>query len=846
MQKIKKTLRIIFSREFWIDNRRNIFVGIGISLVGLFLIAGIIFVVYSSLFTEKSNEQTAVEAISTGGPKLLFLGLDGANWPYVEELIAKGQMPNFKKLLDNGTMGRVKTFNPPVSPPQWTSVATGKLPAKHGITNFVSTANGYNEYALVGSNDRHVKAMWNIFEEKGFKVGLLGWNATYPVEMKTGYTVSDIAIVNPSKGIEPESLRNGIIANTAKTLGFTTFAQGVSLDIPDAKDINDAAYFEASHKKFTLFNDLFNSNSLYAFKKEMPDILFQDDGVLDGTQHIFLKFKRPQEFKEYIDPELQEKYGDFVDEVYRSKDKLLGEFMKLSTPDTHIIVFADSGFFVDPVSGWRFDRLDIILEMIGLLKRDDAGNIDYSQTIAYECGNNDFDWDRQLCINLQGRQPEGIVPQKDYDKTVNQNIGKLEALKTTDGEGLFNSIGEAFTVNGDVRYEIKRSVVDKTVIINNKEYPIKKFLTLSIESGAHYADPEGPPGFFIWSGPNIRKGNVIENMRYIDFAPNILHSLGYPIGSDMDGKYIDLLYENPTEPAYIPTYENNPNIISPINNEMLRSRDNEIVQDNKATIFTEANQTDKYKQFCFQLGNKNTAVQVDKIFKVNDPVASIATLPNNKFEPIDFIKVKRISELEKLSTTVFLPKNFDMGIVTDKSFNILGSLEINKPTEMGIWTNTSFNLNSPGKGVFRLIARGISMDGVFPILEFSQSSGVIARVIINSNDYQPYDVIIPDAGNVKISYVNDEFNDKEDRNLYIQMIKFSANNMFEPAEDMEFFMQNDNLCFYNRNKGVFRLELSLVPQNQPSETQVDQDIQKALEFLQTTGEINDTSPEPAP
>ncbi|PIR74021.1 MAG: hypothetical protein COU35_04755 [Candidatus Magasanikbacteria bacterium CG10_big_fil_rev_8_21_14_0_10_47_10] len=511
--------------------------------------------------TDPVSSALLSDASIDGGPRVLFLGLDGANWPYIQEMITRGELPNFKKLLDSGTMGRIKTFEPPVSPPQWTSVATGKLPAKHGINNFVAGDDGSGTYNLVGSDHRQAKAIWNILEEKGFKIGLFGWTASYPIEIKNGYTISDIAVINPTKGIEPASVRNGIFANTAKILGLTSFINGVALDLPDAQDINDANYFAAAHKKFTLFNELFNTNSLYAFNKEKPDFLFQEDDVLDGTQHIFLKFKKPEEFKEPINPELQAKYGDFVDEIYRSKDVLLGEYLNLATPNTHVILFADSGFFVDPVSGWRFDRFNIILEILGFLKKNEAGQIDYANSIAFECGNNDFDWDRRLCINLEGRQVNGIVPQGDYEKNVDKILSALKALKTTDGDSLFNSIDRTYSTNGDIRYDLKRSSVDKEIEINGKVYPIRLFLTLSIESGAHYANPDGPPGFFIWSGPNIRKGYVIRDFTFMDFVPNILHSLGYPIGEDMDGKYLRGLYTNPVEPAYTPSYEENSNKI---------------------------------------------------------------------------------------------------------------------------------------------------------------------------------------------------------------------------------------------------------------------------------------------
>jgi len=59
-------------------------------------------------------------------------------------------------------------------------------------------------------------------------------------------------------------------------------------------------------------------------------------------------------------------------------------------------------------------------------------------------------------------------------------------------------------------------------------------------SGAHRID-----GFLLANGPGIRRGAVIDGATIYDVAPTILHALGLPVGSDMDGKVLDALFAEP-------------------------------------------------------------------------------------------------------------------------------------------------------------------------------------------------------------------------------------------------------------------------------------------------------------
>jgi hypothetical protein len=72
------------------------------------------------------------------GTRAVVIGIDGADWRIIDGLIAEGGMPNVAALRERGAWGSIETL-PDVllSPVIWTSVATGKTAAKHGVSWFM-------------------------------------------------------------------------------------------------------------------------------------------------------------------------------------------------------------------------------------------------------------------------------------------------------------------------------------------------------------------------------------------------------------------------------------------------------------------------------------------------------------------------------------------------------------------------------------------------------------------------------------------------------------------------------------------------------------------------------------
>ncbi|MDY7109965.1 MAG: alkaline phosphatase family protein [Planctomycetota bacterium] len=70
--------------------------------------------------------------------RVIVLGLDGLEPTLTERFMDEGQMPNLRRMRDEGCYGRLGTTCPPLSPVAWSSFATGANPGKHNIFDFIA------------------------------------------------------------------------------------------------------------------------------------------------------------------------------------------------------------------------------------------------------------------------------------------------------------------------------------------------------------------------------------------------------------------------------------------------------------------------------------------------------------------------------------------------------------------------------------------------------------------------------------------------------------------------------------------------------------------------------------
>jgi len=283
--------------------------------------------------------------------KLLLIGWDAADWKIIGPLIAKGQMPSLKKMIDNGVYGNMSTMNPPYSPMLWSSVATGKTPDKHGVLGFIEVS-PERKIRPVTANSRKSRAVWNILHNQGYKSNLVGWWPSFPAEPINGVVVSDKFQklgVNPNKipkiperAIHPQNMID-------KLRGLKMFSNEITKEhilpfIPKAAKIDQESE-KNGIPNFSLImaeSVSIHNAATYLLSETDWDFMAVYYDMIDHFCHSFMKYHPPRLPK--IDPESYDIYKDVVNSSYRFQDMMLGRMLEMVDKDTTVIVMSDHGF----------------------------------------------------------------------------------------------------------------------------------------------------------------------------------------------------------------------------------------------------------------------------------------------------------------------------------------------------------------------------------------------------------------------------------------------------------------------------------------------------------------------
>ena len=132
------------------------------------------------------------------GKRLIIIGLDGLSPKIIEPMMAGGELPNFKRLAEEGGYSHLGTTNPAESPVAWTAFATGRNPGKSGVYDFIRRAPGsylpdLSLTRLEGNKSlpvRKGKAFWQYGREAGVPMTILSCPVTFPPDEIDGKMLS--------------------------------------------------------------------------------------------------------------------------------------------------------------------------------------------------------------------------------------------------------------------------------------------------------------------------------------------------------------------------------------------------------------------------------------------------------------------------------------------------------------------------------------------------------------------------------------------------------------------------------------------------------------------------------
>ncbi len=137
----------------------------------------------------------SADAAASAAPaarSVLFVGLDGADWRFLEPLMAAGRMPNLARLERAGSGGVLLTEQPPLSPLLWTTMMTGRSPLEHRILDFVRFNPVSGRREPITSDERQVPAVWEVASNAGREVAVVGLWGTFPADETKGLLVSNV------------------------------------------------------------------------------------------------------------------------------------------------------------------------------------------------------------------------------------------------------------------------------------------------------------------------------------------------------------------------------------------------------------------------------------------------------------------------------------------------------------------------------------------------------------------------------------------------------------------------------------------------------------------------------
>jgi predicted AlkP superfamily phosphohydrolase/phosphomutase len=66
---------------------------------------------------------------------------------------------------------------------------------------------------------------------------------------------------------------------------------------------------------------------------------------------------------------------------------------------------------------------------------------------------------------------------------------------------------------------------------------------LSLEELSAYSGSHSPEGLFVFNGPGVRRGQRLEGAHIQDLAPTLMHVMGLPVASWMDGRVLATVFE---------------------------------------------------------------------------------------------------------------------------------------------------------------------------------------------------------------------------------------------------------------------------------------------------------------
>ena len=454
--------------------------------------------------------------------KVFVIGLDCAEPTLVFDRW-RDVLPNLRRLMDRGVYGELTSTVPAITVPAWASMLSSKDPGQLGFYGFRNRADrSYERMTIATSRAVKTDRVWDVLSRAGRKVIAAGVPQTFPVSPVNGCLISSFLTPSTfSQYTYPGELKDEISHLLDDEYMF---------DVHQFRTENKDDLLEQIFKMADQHHKLI----MHLMTTKPWDFFMHVDMGVDRIHHGFWKFfDERHPLYEAGNP-----YEQAIRDYYVHIDRQIGERLALLDDDTVVLVVSDHGG--QPMMGgicfneWLKQEGYLTMEYQpeGIVPLEKC-EVDWDKTLAWGSGG----YYARLFLNVKGREPNGVIEPKDYEKVRDELIQRIAAIEDPEG----NCIGSVAHRPEEIYKEVNNIAPDLIVYFGNLRWRsvgslgLNRIHTFENDTGPDDAN-HAQNGLYIYYDPKGQGAGLGPRQHLMDVAPAILELMGTPVPMDMQGK----------------------------------------------------------------------------------------------------------------------------------------------------------------------------------------------------------------------------------------------------------------------------------------------------------------------
>ncbi len=437
-------------------------------------------------------------------------------------------MPNLRRLIERGVFARMRSSDPPITVPAWTSMMTGVDAGRLGFYGFRNRKDySYDGLTFATSLAVRRDRVWERLGKAGLRSIVIGVPQTYPPKPFNGLLVT--SFLTPSTEAQfthPPGLK-AEITRILDGQPYMLDVEGFRTD--DKQYILDQCY-RMTEQRTRLAEHLLAEHpwDFFMMVEMGPDRIYH--GLWSFTDPAHPKYEPGNPYESAILD-----YHKFLDECLGRVLAAVGEDAVVFVVSDHGAKKMDGGICVNEwliQNGW-LTLAEPPPQPAPLAKC----RVDWSRTRAWGEGG----YYARIFLNVEGREPQGTVPRADYERVRTELAEALAAIPDHQGR----PIGTRVLRPEDLYAEVRGIPPDLIVYWGDLNWrSVGQVGTGTIHTFENDTGPDDANhdyhGIFVMADPQRPGGGrEIGPIHLMDVAPTILRLYGLEPEPDVQGRLVE-------------------------------------------------------------------------------------------------------------------------------------------------------------------------------------------------------------------------------------------------------------------------------------------------------------------